>query len=422
MPALALIDMNNFYVSCERVFRPDLEGRPVIVLSNNDGCAIARSQEAKDLGIKMGDPWFQIRDKFRKVGGTAFSSNYALYGDMSARIGEILSLFSPEIENYSIDESFVSFDTARSESHLPLAREMAATVRQWVGIPCCVGIGPTKTLAKLANFTAKKKLLDSSGIADLMDGDRRAHVLSIVPVAEIWGVGRASAVKLAALGIETAADLLRCDRRLVRNTLTVVGERIAAELAGEPCGDLELEAPPQQGCAVTRSFGRPICEWGEMEEALAVYAVRAAEKLRRQDRAAAVMQVFMLTNRFNGDRPYSNAATARLPEATADSCDLAAMARWLGRSIWRQGFRFAKAGVVLTELVGASTVQRSFLVDPARRAQSGPLMATIDEINRRMGAGTLILASTGIRRTWKTQESMRTPRYTTRWDELVRVR
>jgi DNA polymerase V len=421
MPTLALIDMNNFYVSCERVFRPDLEGRPVIVLSNNDGCAIARSQEAKDLGIKMGDPWFKIRDSFCKQGGVAFSSNYALYGDMSARIGEVLSLFSPEIESYSIDESFVSLDLVLADTRLPLAHEMAMTVRKWVGIPCCVGIGPTKTLAKLANFTAKKKLLDGSGVADLMDEDRRAKALAIVPVSEVWGIGRASAAKLAALGVVTAADLLSLNRRHIRETLTVVGERLVAELAGEACAELELEAPPQKGCAVTRSFGRPICEWAEMAEALAFYAARAGEKLRRQARAAAAMQVFMLTNRFNGDRPYSNALTARFPEATADSRDLIAMALDLGRRIWRAGFRFAKAGVVLSELVDARTVQRSFLIDAGKREKSAPLMAAIDEINGRMGSSTITLAATGITRQWKMQTRMRTPRYTTRWDELVRV-
>jgi DNA polymerase V len=420
--AIALIDMNNFYVSCERVFRPDLEGRPVIVLSNNDGCAIARSQEAKDLGIKMGDPWFKIRDGFRRDGGVAFSSNYALYGDMSSRIGEVLSMFSPEIETYSIDESFVSFAAVRPESRIPLARDMAATVRRWSGIPCCVGIGPTKTLAKLANYCAKKKLLDASGIADLMDKERRAYALSIVPVGEVWGVGRASAAKLAALGVETAADLVRVDRRLARDTLTVVGERIVTELAGESCADLELAAPPQKGCAVTRSFGRAIIEWREMEEALAFYATRAGEKLRQQGLATGVMQVFLQTNRFNGDRPYSNASTAAFPEATADSRDLIVSALALGRRIWRDGFRYAKAGVVLSELVSAESIQRSFLVDPSKRQKSAPLMAAIDEINRRMGSGTLTLAATGIRRHWSTQAQMRTPRYTTRWDEVVRVK
>ncbi|MCB8882949.1 Y-family DNA polymerase [Acidisoma cellulosilytica] len=422
MPALALIDMNNFYVSCERVFRPDLEGRAVIVLSNNDGCAIARSQEAKDLGIKMGDPWFKIRDAYRRAGGVGLSSNYALYGDMSARIGDVLAQFSPDIETYSIDESFVSLEAVPPQSRFQLAKDMATTVRRWIGISCCVGIGPTKTLAKLANFTAKKRLLDNNGVADLMDEERRARAMAVIPVGEIWGIGRASATKLNALGVETAADLLRVDRRLVRNVLTVVGERIVAELAGESCVDLDLEPPPQKGCAVTRSFGRSICEWTEMEEALAFYAARAGEKLRRQNRAASVMQVFMHTNRFNGDPPYSNAATARLPEATTDTRDLIAMALVLGRRIWRPGYRFAKAGVILDELVDASAVQRSFLVDPDRRGKSAPLMAVIDDINNRMGNGTLTLAATGICRHWKMQAGMRTSRYTTRWDELARVR
>ena len=242
----------------------------------------------------MGDPWFKIRDAFRRAGGVGLSSNYALYGDMSARIGDVLAQFSPDIETYSIDE-FVSLDAVTPQSRLQAALDMAATVRRWVGIPCCVGMGPTKTLAKLANFTAKKRLLDKTGIADFMDEDRRARAMAIIPVGEIWGVGRASVSKLNALGVETAADLLLLDRRLARSALTVVGERIIVELAGQSCADLELEAPPQKGCAVTRSFGRPISEWAEMEEALAFYAARAGEKLRRQDRAASVMQVFMHT-------------------------------------------------------------------------------------------------------------------------------
>jgi len=420
LQVLALIDMNNFYVSCERVFQPALEGRPVIVLSNNDGCAIARSQEAKDLGIRMGDPWHHIRQRYTAAGGVALSSNYALYGDMSARIAEVLAQFSNEIETYSIDESFVGLAAPDRGDLVRQAQAMRTTVHQWTGIPCCVGLANTKTLAKAANHVAKKRLVDQSGVATLLDPAERERVLSILAAGDIWGVGRASTAKLEAIGVCTADDLARLDRRQARQLLTVVGERIIAELNGIPCVPLELAPPAPQGCAVTRSFGRAITTWSEMEEALASYATRAGEKLRRSNRAAGVMQVFMHTNRFNNDPSYSNAVSAALAEATSDSRVLAATALQLGRRIWRSGFRYSKSGVVLTELVDEGVGQRSMLTT-IDRGRATRLMGAMDALNTKMGSGTLAPASAGVAKHWAVRADRRTPRYTTRWSDLPTV-
>lgn len=417
---LALIDMNNFYCSCERVFRPELEGRPLIVLSNNDGCTVARSQEAKDLGIKMGDPWFKIREPFEASGGVALSSNYALYGDMSARIADVLAQFSDQIEPYSIDESFVRLHHTVTNM-ITQAHAMRTTVRRWTGIPACVGIATTKTLAKAANFTAKKNLIDNSGVVTLLDSAWQDHVLSLIPAGEVWGIGQASAAKLDMIGIRTAYDLARLDRRQARQLLTVAGERIVAELNGIPCISLELEPPAPQSCAVTRSFGRAITSWTEMEEALATYATRAGEKLRRADREAGVLQVFMHTNRFNGDAPYANSALMHLIEPSADSRILITNASRLGKRIWRDGYRYAKAGIILTDLVDTGHGQQS-LLSPIDTGRATRLMAVMDKLNSRMGAGTLVPATVGIRKRWSIRTDRRTPRYTTRWEELPVIR
>jgi len=419
---LALIDMNNFYVSCERLFRPDLQGKPVIVLSNNDGCAVARSQEAKDLGIKMGDPWFKIRTEYTRAGGIAFSSNYTLYGDLSARIGDVLGTFSPDVETYSIDESFVRLTAMTPAALIDQARAMRSMVQQWIGIPCCVGLAQTKTLAKLANYGAKKRLVDSSGVLSLLQVDQRQAVMARVAIADVWGVGPASATKLAAIGVTTAADLAALDRRRARQLLGVVGERTAAELAGVACLPLELAASAPQGCAVTRSFGRPVTSWADMEAAVANYATRAAAKLRRNRRAAGVVQVFMHTSPFRtADTPYSNSAVMQLAEQSADSRVLIDAAVVLAGRIWRDGYNFSKAGVILADLVDADRIQQSFLSNTDRE-RAGVLMETMDRINRTMGAGTIVPGSAGVRRQWAMRAERRTPRYTTQWAELPVVR
>ncbi len=351
-----LIDCNNFYVSCERVFRPDLEGVPVIVLSNNDGCAVARSAEARALGIKMGDPEFKIRELIKRENVTVFSSNYALYGSLSAKVSAVLLSMVPTIENYSIDESFLNLGEFREREVEPLARELRERVQRWVGIPTCVGIAPTKTLAKVANFIAKKRP-QYRGVCDLRSSQVRADLLSTVPVDEVWGIGAASAAKLAKIGVQTAADLAALDPDNARALMTVTGSRTVYELRGVSCMPLELMEPTRKGIAVTRSFGAPVTSWREMSEAIASYATRAAEKMRRYKVAAENIFIFMHTNTFNNDPFYSNGASARFSETTNDTGEVVALAVRLGERLWRDGFRYSKCGVMITELMPETTRQ-----------------------------------------------------------------
>ena len=278
MSALALIDGNSFYCSCERVFDAKLEKRPVIVLSNNDGCAVARTNEAKALGIKMGQPYFQIKDLCEREGVIAMSSNRALYGDMSRRMNAVYERFSPAVEIYSIDESFIDVSRLAVKDRTAWASDLRSTTRQWTGIPTCVGIGPTKTLAKLANKAAKKL---ASGVLDLSDPAEQARVMADFPIGDVWGIGPASQLKLGALGIRYASEVRDMDPKLARQLMTVVGERIVHELNGRPCIALETVAPQRKGCAVTRSFGKRVTSRVEMEQAVAGYATRLGEKLRR---------------------------------------------------------------------------------------------------------------------------------------------
>ncbi len=419
-PVFALVDGNNFYVSCERVFRPRLEARPVIVLSNNDGCAVARSAEAKALGIQMGAPMFQIRDLCRRHGVVVMSSNYELYGDLSRRVLAVLRDLAPAVEEYSIDESFIDL-TAVPGDPVALARSIRAEVRQCVGIPTCVGIGPTKVLAKLANRVAKKNA-DLDGVCDLRDPAARATILPTIEVGDVWGIGPAYAARLQALGIRTAGDLAALDLDRARHVLTIVGARIAAELRGRSCLALEQVAPTRQGTAVTRSFGRPVTDWPTMREALATYAMRAAERMRHHGVVGAAMTVFMHTSRFRaGDAPYSASRTITLPEACADARDLVAAAVTAGRACWRDGFRFSKAGIMMSDLVPAGREQRSLLVE-RDRPRSAALMAAMDRINRDWGRETIRIASTGTRRGWAQQAERRSPRWSTRFDEMPVVK
>ena len=344
-----LIDCNNFYVSCERVFRPDLEGKPVIVLSNNDGCAVSRSAEARRW-VAMGDPVFKIRDIIKRENISVFSSNYALYGSLSEKVNSTLLSMVPTIETYSIDESFLNLGEFRKREVEPLARELRERVRRWVGIPTCVGIAPTKTLAKVANFIAKKRP-QYAGVCDLRSSQVRAELLPTVPVDEVWGIGGASAAKLARLGVQTAADLAALNPDDARALMTVTGGRTVYELRGISCLPLELMEPTRKGIAVTRSFGAPVTAWQPMREAIASYATRAAEKMRRYKVAAENIFVFMHTSTFNNDPFYSNGASARFAETTNDTGEVIALAVRLGERLWRDGFRYSKCGVMITELL-----------------------------------------------------------------------
>ena len=416
-----LIDCNNFYVSCERVFRPDLEGKPVIVLSNNDGCCVARSQEVKNLGVLMGDPVFKIRGLIKRENITLFSSNYAYYGDVSHRVVQTLGSMVRTIEPYSIDESFLNLGEFREREVERLARELRDRVHRWVGIPTCVGIAPTKTLAKVANFIAKKRP-QYRGVCDLRSASTRAELLPTVPVDEVWGIGGASAAKLAKLGIRTAADLAALDPDSARALMTVTGGRTVYELRGISCLPLELMEPTRKGIAVTRSFGAPVISWEPMREAIASYATRAAEKMRRYQVAAENIFVFMHTNTFNNDPFYSNGASARFSETTNDTGEVVALAVRLGERLWRDGFRYSKCGVMITELLPETTRQPALWgeLDRDRRERAWKVM---DRLNATLGRDTVRVLGAGPKdAAWKLRAEHRSPRWTTRWDELPRVR
>lgn len=417
---VALVDGNNFYVSCERVFDPRLAGRPVIVLSNNDGCTVARSNEAKALGIRMGEPFFKIKTLVRRHKVRVFSLNATLYGDMSRRVNETLACFSPDIEPYSIDESFISLLGLEHRDVTAYSQEIRATVRRWTGIPVCVGIGPTKTLAKLANACAKK-IPEFAGVCDLSDAALRERIFPNIAVNEVWGVGPAAMAKLTGLGIRTVADLCAMDRALARQALTVVGGRIVQELRGQSCLGFEAVPPARKGTAVTRSFGVPITALDGMREAVSSFATRAAEKLREQGQTAGHLQVFLRTNRFNGDPSYANSATVSFPVPTNDTRDLARAAIRGVESIWKQGYRFSKAGVVLSDLVSLAKVSPD-LFTADRLVQSARLMGAIDRINGRHGRDAIFLAGSGIQRGWKLKSETRSPHYTTSFEDLPRVK
>jgi DNA polymerase V len=420
MPVYALVDCNNFYCSCERVFQPHLDGKPVVVLSNNDGCAVSRSSEAKLLGVKMAQPIQHFMHLVEQHGIHVFSSNYTLYGDMSWRVTEVLRMFSPLVEVYSIDESFLLLDGFNDL--IAYARKIRATVRQWTKIPTCVGIGPTKTLAKLANHIAKTHP-GLGGVCSLLDPKERLARLADVAVGEVWGIGHASEEKLAAIGIRTVSQLLQADAKAVRGLLTVVGERIVRELHGQACIELDDLPAQRKGMASTRSFGRPVTEWREMSEALVSYASRVAEKLREHGLATDNLTAFLETNRFKPEEPqYNPSRMIKLSEATNDTRELVDAAVRAGKLMWKDGFKFKKSGVVLADLVQPSKSQRTlFGLSDEERARRGRLMAAMDRINLDHGRGALQLGGAGLKQGWQMRRERMSRHFTTRWDELLKV-
>lgn len=409
----ALSDGNSFYCSCERVFDPSLHGRPVVVLSNNDGCVIARTAEAKALGVPMGAPWFQIRESYLKAGGRVRSANFALYGDMSRRVNAVYDLWADEVEVYSIDESFLDLTLAPDPA--AHARAMRAAVLRWTGIPTCVGLGPTRTLAKAANHLAKKRP-ELDGVCDLTDPAERARLLALLPIADVWGVGPAYARRLTARGLTTAADLAALHPKQARQWMTVAGERLVLELNGVHCLPLELAVPPRKGIAVTRSFGRPVTTVQEMTEAVRTHAVRAGEKLRRHHRLARHISVFFHTSRHRDGPQRSVCTIEHLPEPTSDSLVLAAAAGRAARRVWADGFLYAKAGVMLDDLVAPADAPRDLLSRPDPRRER--LMRTMDAVNARWGRGALAPAGVTYERPWGMNQVMLSPRWTTRLSDV----
>jgi DNA polymerase V len=420
-PIFALADCNNFYVSCERVFRPSLEGRPVVVHSNNDGCIIARSEEAKALGCVMGDPYHLHRDTLTRHGVEVSSSNYALYGDMSRRVMDTLSTFTPEIELYSIDEAFLNLAGFERCGLVAYARQIGATVRRHTGIPVSIGIGPTKTLAKVANHVAKAQP-DTGGVYELTatDVDR---VLASLEVGEVWGVGPRWASWLEGQGLTTALDLKRADPKAIRRQMTVVGERLVHELNGRPCLPLELVAPPRKGITVSRSFGQTLTALQPIKEALVSFVGRAGEKLQRQGLMAGQVLVFVTTNRFAASRPfYANSATATLPYPTDFTPDLVEAATHLLETLYRPGYHYQTCGVMLLDLLPATQVQAD-LFDTRDRARQERLVRALDVLNTDDGARMVRVGNHGGKRpTWGMRQALRSPRYTPNWRELPVVR
>lgn len=391
----ALVDCNNFYVSCERLFRPDLELKPVLVLSNNDGCVVARSAEVKALGIKMGVPVFQIRHLIRRHKITVFSSNYALYGDVSARVMSTLAALAPAIEVYSIDEAFL--DVRGFEKYIGLEQfgiKARTTILQNIGIPTCVGIAQTKTLAKLANHGAKKYPA-TGGVVDLSAKDRQIKLMKIVPVEDVWGVGRRIGKKLNSLGIVTAWELATTDTYLIRSKFSVVLERTVRELNGESCIKLEEIPATQKQIVCSRSFGQRITDYSELEQTLAGYVSKAAEKLRREKQVCGHITVFIRTGLFNpNEAQYGNKASLKLAAATDDTRVLIKEAAGLLKQIWRRGYRYAKAGVMLGEFKDSDNFQPDLFADNSQHEKNSHLMGLVDKLNQQL-PGQVYFASQG---------------------------
>lgn len=415
----ALVDCNNFYASCERVFRPDLAGKPVIVLSNNDGNVIARSNEAKALGIKMGEPYFKVRPFLRQNRVAVFSSNYTLYGDMSHRVMSVLRHLEPEVEIYSIDEAFIALPAGAGVDLTGHGRDIQRTVRQWTGIPVSIGFAPTKTLAKLANRVAKKSPA-CRGVFDLTGTDDLDCVLARIPVEDVWGIGRQYTGKLAGRGVFTARDLKYADDGWVRKHLTVTGLRTVWELRGIPCLPIEEAPPPRKGIVTSKSFGRPVTLLADLREAVATYASRAAEKLRSQRSLAAAIHVFLATNRFKPEKPqYARSVMVTLPEPSSSTPVLIRHALAGLGEIYRPGYEFQKAGVMLTAIVSESCRQRSLFEKPKSDRE---LMDALDAINRRWGSDTVRCGIAGYRKSWTFKRDHLSRAYTTRWDQLPVVK
>ena len=425
----ALVDGNNFYVSCERVFRPTLEGVPVIVLSNNDGCAIARSNEAKAMGVKMGHPWHQIRH-LEEDGLVALSANFALYGDMSDRMMSIAAGMGPSQEIYSIDESFIGLDGVRGDLK---ARALAVRERihRWVGIPCCVGIGPTKTLAKFANHVAKQAerkpgsySAEHARVCDLstLTPAERDALLAATEVGELWGVGRRIGAQLVEGGIRTALDLARLDPATVKRGWSVVLERTVRELQGTPCIGLDDAPESKKQIACTRSFGRSVDAFEPLAEAVSEFASRAAEKLRKQSSHASEVLVFIRTSPFRKDPQYSRSMIVPMRRPTDDTSAIVGAALMGLRAIYQPGFRLAKAGVMLLDIQPASREQFELdLGEPESERDRGRLMQALDAVNDRWGRGVLKVASGKVGaapRAWGMKQDRKSPDYTTSWEDM----
>ncbi len=416
----ALIDCNNFYVSCERVFNPSLRNKPVVVLSNNDGCVVALSQEAKAIGISRGIPIFTVDAMVKSHDVQVLSSNYALYGDMSQRVMSILSGFSPDIEIYSIDECFLSLSGFQGDMEV-YGQHIRHVVQQWTGIPVSIGIGQTKTLAKLANHIAKK-YEKCNNVFSLTEEGVRDTWLRTVHIEDVWGIGFRSAPKLRAHGIRTAEDLKNSQDGWIRSHLGgVTGLRTVWELRGYSCIAMETTRLGKKEIVASRSFGTPVDSLTDMEEAVASYVVRAAARMRGHKLYATSLHVFIMTNRFKNDPQYSNSCCIILPEPTAYSPELIAYAHALLKKIFKPGFRYKKAGVMLAGLIPEATVSPQ-LFSLRDRVKEKSVMSLLDSINTKYGMGMLSYAGEGFEQQWRMKRAKMSKRSTTSWGEIPLIK
>lgn len=417
-----LVDGNNFYASCERVFNPALCEQPVCILSNNDGCAIARSQECKDLGVRMGQPIHEVDPHIRRQ-LKILSANFALYGDLSGRVVSVLRHWFPRVEVYSIDESFITFEGVPDEQRELLAQQARAQILQWVGIPCCVGIGPTKTLAKLANKLAKKT---AHGVVTVLPGEA---MLDAYPVEDVWGVGRKLTAKLGADGILTAGDLARADADMLRARYGVTLARTQRELQGVVCSELEELEPDRQQIVVSRSFGREVTAVEDLQQAVSSFTQRACEKLRARSLKAGGVWVWVNTNPFKaGAAQYHPSKAFTFIGPTCDTREVLLIAQGLAKAMYRPGYRYKKAGVGLLDLTAGDVHQADLFagIDPRSKA----LMQVMDQANAKFGRGAVSMASSAWRQAktgaakpqWAMNQKSLSPAYTTRWDQLVKAR
>lgn len=413
----ALADCNNFYASCERVFQPRLEGKPIVVLSNNDGCVIARSNEAKVLQVAMGAPYFKIQPYVQQEGIAVFSSNYALYGDLSHRVMQVLSGFAPRVEVYSIDECFLDF-TGLPQDLSSYGLQICKTVKQWTGIPISIGIAPTKTLAKLANRLAKKGYSANGPVVDWRNIADTDAVLAVTALDDLWGISRRTAVKLQALGIDNALALRRADPKRLRQQLGVVMERIVYELQGQSCIPLEAMPPPRKQILTSRSFGEKLSSFDDLRAAVSHFAARSAEKLHRQHLATSVLCVFVATSPFDTRKPsYSNSATTVFNQPTHAAADLIQAAHQGLQRIYKPGFSYQRAGVILPDLQPMAWAQKSLFAE----RDTNELQDTLGQINRRYGKNTVRYASEMLSQRWHMRQQFKSPSYTTQWAELLAV-
>ena len=421
MPIFALADCNNFFASCERVFRPDLEGKPIAVLSNNDGCIIARSEEVKNAGIPMCAPVFKIKDEIKKHRVHLFSANFSLYGDMSHRVMDTIRSFTPQMEIYSIDEAFLSFDDVPQATRTQYAQQIQSAVKQWVGIPISIGIAPTKTLAKLANEKSKRHG-EYNGVLDFTRYDTIDHFLHRTDICDIWGIGRKLAKVLYENGIYTALQLKQTSDVWMKKKIGIVGQRLVWELRGISCLSLEDIRSTKKGILSSRSFSRPIETLDELKEAVASYATIAAEKLREEDSLVNYVHVWIVTNRFKKDESqYSNGYSISLPSPTAYTPAIIKAAFECLEAIYIKGFKYKKASVNLSGLVSQEQVQLNMFTKPSETTGHVKLMKALDKINMKEGNRVVRFAAEGIERSWYATSSHRSPRYTTSWKEIPTV-